>query len=146
MVVVMVLQEPYVINNKAIFNLNSKILHHKANRIYTASIMLNNNLSFQLVETFSTEFATTITVSTLCTQIVISNSYIHPNSLNDSHIKFIEKMLHDFNKYPIVNCGDFNSRSPVWFDVLTNLEWLQIQKSIRKLFIIIVPKPIVTPV
>ncbi|UYV67441.1 hypothetical protein LAZ67_5000616 [Cordylochernes scorpioides] len=53
-------------------------------------------------------------------RIVIANIYIHPNSMAAFHIQFISEILEAFGQLPIILCGDFNSRHPLWFDSTTN--------------------------
>ncbi|UYV71416.1 hypothetical protein LAZ67_8003077 [Cordylochernes scorpioides] len=36
------------------------------------------------------------------------------------HIQFISEILEAFGQLPIILCGDFNSRHPLWFDSTTN--------------------------
>ncbi|UYV60670.1 hypothetical protein LAZ67_1001817, partial [Cordylochernes scorpioides] len=53
-------------------------------------------------------------------RIVIANIYIQPNSMAAFHIQFISEILEAFGQLPIILCGDFNSRHPLWFDSTTN--------------------------
>lgn len=127
---IILLQEPYILNDLAVFNLKSKIYHYSptsASRIYTATVVLNKNLAATLIANFSNSFATTIALQTHNNQIVLSNFYIHPNSLNDCHINFINSLLHTYKNQPILICGDFNARSQIWYDKCTNGNGFKLQ-------------------
>ncbi|UYV83955.1 hypothetical protein LAZ67_X000694 [Cordylochernes scorpioides] len=52
--------------------------------------------------------------------IIISNFYIHPNNFGNIHQIFIKELLETFGLQPIILCGDFNSRHPVWYNRIIN--------------------------
>ena len=120
----LLIQEPYVLCREVIFDLNSRLFHFDAaqnNRhINTVIICLNNYLNIQLIDDFSNDFCTTVGVSCHGKAIIVANFYIPPNQLNDSHINFLTNLSSTFSSHPLVVCGDFNSRSPVWHDNKTN--------------------------
>ncbi|KAI2800448.1 hypothetical protein BLOT_012954 [Blomia tropicalis] len=124
---IVLIQEPYVRADKAIFSCKSTIFHHDSSNIYSSTAILNNNLSVQFVHRFSNSFATTILINTKYLQIAVSNFYIHPRELNDTHIEFMSSMIRFYKKQPLIMCGDFNARSPLWFDNITNGNGFKLQ-------------------
>ena len=115
------IQEPYVLQGKVIFDLNSRIFQHEgSDHIYTATICLNSTLIVRLIKDYSTNFCTTIGVSCDGRNVIVANVYIQPDQLNETHMKFLNDLSTDYSAYPLIICGDFNSRSPVWFDNKTN--------------------------
>src|SRR6218665_416142 len=117
------IQEPYCINNKVVFNSSSNILHSSkmANkRINCANIITNSNISCYLLEEFSNEFCTSTLLHTQNASVVIANFYIPPNKFNSNHSTFIETLLQAHEHKALILCGDFNARHPLWFDKTIN--------------------------
>uniref|UniRef100_A0A834VCU7 Endonuclease/exonuclease/phosphatase domain-containing protein n=1 Tax=Sarcoptes scabiei TaxID=52283 RepID=A0A834VCU7_SARSC len=63
---------------------------------------------------------TSIQVQLENTQLIISNIYIEPNTITDSHIETLRNLLRDYDNYPLVLSGDFNARHILWHDRIIN--------------------------
>src|SRR6218665_427051 len=115
----LLIQEPYCIDNKVVFNLSSQIIQSPSNP-ETAIIIMNRLLNVKQVTKYCTSFCTTISIQTSSCSLIVANVYIRPNRMNDEHIKFLEELLSDFSLHPVILGGDFNARNRAWFDHSTN--------------------------
>ena len=113
------------------------MFHHDSSDVLSASAILNNKLSVQLVNNFSNSFATTISLNTWNNEIILSNFFIRPKGLKDVHIDFISSLLNFYKNQPLVICGDFNARSPVWFDKITNGNGFYFQEILNQFDLLI---------
>ena len=119
---IVLVQEPYCFSKKVIFNSYSKIFYkvNNDNNPSNAIIIMNPNLSATFHDDLSNDFCTTISVQTKRSCINICNFYIQPNKLSSTHITFIQNILLQFQNKPLLLCGDFNARSQIWHDRISN--------------------------
>src|SRR6218665_3247054 len=85
----LLIQEPYCIKNKVIFNMQSQILYCNQAKPDTAIVVLNSRINAKLIPSFSNSFCTTISVRTTTNPIIIANFYIRPGKFDNTHSAFI---------------------------------------------------------
>lgn len=131
---ILLLQEPYCNNNKAVFNLTNNCHHADSapNNPGTATIVLNSRLNAKSITEYSNQFCTTISITTNNKSIIISNFYIPPNSLQTEHQEFILKLVTHFSRNPVIICGDFNARSEAWYDHTTNRNGRKLSETLHE--------------
>ena len=98
--------------------------------IYNGFVILNNNLIVEHLMSFTNSFATTISIQTKSTNIILVNIYLHSNVFCDVHQDFFESLLSNFSNFPIILCGDFNARNTYWHDVIVNKNGYKLKEII----------------
>ncbi|KAH9426829.1 hypothetical protein DERP_002929 [Dermatophagoides pteronyssinus] len=129
---ILALQEPYLFNNVFPFSISSRIFHSNMLNgvIYNGFVILNNNLIVEHLMSFTNSFATTISIQTKSTNIILVNIYLHSNVFCDVHQDFFESLLSNFSNFPIILCGDFNARNTYWHDVIVNKNGYKLKEII----------------
>lgn len=121
---ILLLQEPYSRHQRVIFDMSSRICHHEPDSptgsVHVASIILNPKIVVKTIKEFTNTFCTTIGVSSEKEAIIISNVYVQPNQMTTLHIDFLTNLAANFSTCHLIVCGDFNSRSTIWYDSVTN--------------------------
>ena len=117
---IILLQEPYNFCNRPVFDLRSRIFCCDTGVNYTASVIINQSLVADKLDEYTNNYMTTISIRTSTTTIYIINVYIHPNGLTSEKLYLLEAALNRLQNFPVVMCGDFNSRNPLWFDAVLN--------------------------
>src|SRR5699024_9875757 len=103
-----------------VFDLRSKIFCCDSERSFAPIVVINSELVVKKIDDFTSHFMTTVAVLTKSTTIYIVNVYFHPNSLTPVQARFLENAVIQLQNYPMVLSGDFNSRSPLWYDPVLN--------------------------
>lgn len=127
---ILLIQEPYKIGSEVIFDMRSRILQASCNTPNTACIVLNPNLSTRLIDEFTNSFVTTIRVHAANQPIILANFYIHPNKMSQVHLTLLQSLVDTYSSSPLILCGDFNARSPVWFNEVYNSNGFKLEKFV----------------
>ncbi|XP_023210225.1 uncharacterized protein LOC111613142 [Centruroides sculpturatus] len=114
---IMAFQEPYLYKGKVALLGKGKIFTGNTNNqpIKTGFQILNNNLNVQLITQGCNQYITTIRVNLGLDNIYIINLYAPPSEDILSPLNDIRDLTNNLPQHPILICGDFNAKSPVWY-------------------------------
>ncbi|KAI5753744.1 hypothetical protein M8J77_002974 [Diaphorina citri] len=105
------------------FGNRTKVTHmNTTDRVFAAIAIFNNELKVMVMDSLCTEFFAVILLHLENEDIYIISGYFKPNIDIDTHCNQLKEILDKLSGKKIVIGADFNARSIVWYDRITNNE------------------------
>ncbi|XP_023212009.1 uncharacterized protein LOC111614875 [Centruroides sculpturatus] len=112
----LVIQEPYVVNEKVAMLGSGKVLTTKCSdhRIKTGIVVYNKGLTVQLITQHSTSYFTTVRVETPRDSLYVISFYCSPDEDLGPPLEMLGKSMDCLSHNSVLILGDFNAKSHLW--------------------------------